>query len=252
MKAIDNLVRTIINKVNSMSAHRTKKLDLTGEQSSMVAKVQRVSEDSYIAHRVPTWLARDMRLHLAQKVAETKYKNIFDYEYLEDLHRADDNVLMFPVNVLSHKEVRKCLVCSPRLFYQETKGQMAKVLEKAIDGYTGGYPDRIKLCTCNEHDYSILLTGGKDIIILSHNTQKGSYRLQPLLISVCDVDPINITNFRFMYCNDVNLPAGSISANLLWIIEQVVLGLIKAGAVVEFVSKNTMMTKFEMNDSDEQ
>lgn len=257
MKVIDNLVSTIINKTNTLASYRPKKLDTTGEQSSMAAKVQRVSNDSYIAHRIPTWLARDVRLHLANTIAETKYKSIFGYEYLEDLHRTNDNVLAFPISILPHKYIQRILGDHCGDFCFQTKGQMAKTLSKIVDRYSAGYPEKVRLCNVNEYTYYILFTGGKDMIIMKHDRENNTYRLQPILISVCDVDPINITNYRFMYCNDVKLPEGEITSNFLWIMERVALGLVDAGNVVEFVSMKTMMTKFdimtkfETNDSDQ-
>lgn len=251
MKAIDNLISTIINKNNSLATYRSNKLDTTGEQSSMVARVQRVSNDSYIAHSIPTWLAKDVRLHLAHRVAESKYISIFGYEYIEDLHKTHENVLAFPMNILPHKIVKRSLGDYCEDFNWQTKGQMAKTLTKTIYRYSAGNIEKIRLCDQDEYTYYVMFTGGKDILIARYNREKETYRLQPILISLCDVDPVNITNHRFMYCNDVELPKGAIMDNFLWIMEQVALGLVKAGRVVEFVSKNTMMTKFEMNDSDQ-
>ena len=251
MKAIDNLVGTIINKRDVLGNYRSKKLDTTGEQSSMTARVQRVSKDSYIAHRIPTWLARDVRLHLAHRLAESKYISIFGYDYIEDLHKTHDNVLAFPINILPHRAVKRIIGDYCRDFNGQTKGQMANTLTKIVDSYSAGNIDKIRLCNDGEYTYSVIFTGGKDMLIMRHNNEKGTYRLQPILISVCDVDPVNITNTRFMYCNDVKLPNNAINNNFLWIMEQVALGLVAAGDVVEFVSKNTMMTKFEMNDSDQ-
>ena len=251
MKAIDNLVGTIINKRDVLGNYRSKKLDTTGEQSSMTAKVQRVSKDSYIAYRIPTWLARDVRLHLAHKVAESKYISIFGYDYIEDLHKTHGNVLAFPINILPHRAVKRIIGDYCRGFNGQTKGQMANTLTKIVDSSSAGCIDKIRLCNDGEYTYSVIFTGGKDMLVMRHNNEKGTYRLQPILISVCDVDPVNITNTRFMYCNDVKLPNNAITNNFLWIMEQVALGLVAAGDVVEFVSKNTMMTKFEMNDSDQ-